>query len=349
MLILAINPGSTSTKVALWNDGQMVESSLPWSAPKQELVEQKPERFRQIKAWLAEQNCSLGQLQAVVGRGGLLRPLAAGTYHIDAAMITDAAAGRMGQHPSNLGPILAKKFGDLAGVPSYIVDPVCIDERHELAKYTGYPPLTRDSFGHYLSMRAAAHRAARQLDKPLADCRFVLCHLGAGISVAAMGAGKILDINNANDEGPFSPERAGGLPVHAVLDLCYSPGMDEKTALDFVLKDSGLRGYLQTADLRDVEAMDSDQSREVLQALVYQLSKEVGAYAVVLQGDLDAVIVTGGMALSERLVEQITAAVQWLGPVLSYPGSDEMLALVEGVRRVLVGEEEAFVYGEGNR
>ncbi len=221
-----------------------------------------------------------------------------------------------------------------------------MDERLPLAHYTGYPPLERTGFGHVLSLRAAAHRAAADLDKPLTDCRFVIAHLGGGVSIAAVHGGRVLDINNANDEGPFSTERAGGLPFGSVIDLCFQKDATQDQVLQRILKRSGFQGYLNTMDLQLVEAMDTEESRAVWDAFVYQVAKEIGAYAAALHGSMDAVVLTGGMAHSKALVAAIADYVEWAAPLVCYPGEEEMEALTAGARRVLSGAETPKNYGE---
>jgi len=346
MVILAINPGSTSTKICLHCHGRRQEISLPVVCPSAPLLEQEQTRLQQIEQWLHEVGADFGKFDAVVGRGGLLKPVKAGTYGINDAMVRDCREGRRGHHPSNLGPILARRIGDQAGAPSYVVDPVSVDERCDLAIPTGYPEIRRDGLGHILSIRAAARRAAAELNKDPETCRFTAVHMGSGVSVAAVQGGTVLDINNANDEGPFSSERTGGLPFGAVLDLCYREGMDEAAALREVLQRGGLRGYLGTNDLQEAEAMESGDSIGIQQALAYQVAKEIGAYSIYLRGRIDAVILTGGMAKSEALVAGISGFVQWLAPILCYPGEEELEALTWGALRVLQGTEEPKSYGE---
>ena len=346
VVILAINPGSTSTKVSLWTPQQFVKASLVWDQPAMSLTEQSTLRFEQIEAWLHANSFTIQDLTCVVTRGGLLQPIPSGTYIIDAAMVADAEKGERGVHPANLGPILGKKIADAVGIHGYTVDPVSVDERLNLAHYTGYPPVERAGFGHILSLRAAAHRAAADLNKPLAESRFVMGHLGGGVSIAAVHGGRILDINNANDEGPFSTERAGGLPFGAVIDLCFQEGATEGQVLQRVLKQSGFQGYLHTMDLQVVEAMDTEESKAVWKAFVYQVAKEIGAYAAVLQGNVDAIVLTGGMAHSETLVAAIADYVQWVAAIVCYPGEEEMEALTAGARRVLSGEEMPKNYEE---
>lgn len=346
MVILAINPGSTSTKVSLWSANRWLKASLPWQQPTMPLDQQAALRMDQVVAWLREQNTSVTEVSCVVARGGLLKPLRSGTYTIDAAMVHDAEQGERGLHPSNLGPILGKRLADEAGVTGYIVDPVSVDERLELARFTGFPALERQGFGHILNLRAAARRAAGDLGKPLTQCRLAMAHLGGGVSVAAVDGGRILDINNANDEGPFSAERAGGLPFGSVIDLCFADGALENTVLQMVLKESGFQGYLGTMDLQEVEAMNTPRSQDVWNAFVYQVVKDIGAYTTVLQGRIDAVVLTGGMMHSTALAKAITDRIQWCAPVLCYPGEEEMEALTAGATRVLLGEEQAKHYAE---
>lgn len=346
MVILAINPGSTSTKVAIAYQGGIEKENLPWEFSRMPLAEQLTPRGEQIDQWLHNKGVQATKLTAVVGRGGLLKPLESGTYRVDKHMVSDALASKRGAHPSNLGPVLANRFQEELGIPAFIVDPVSVDEREPFAKVTGAAGMERDSFAHVLSIRASSRKAAAELDKPLEDTSFVVAHIGGGTSVASVKGGRIIDVNNANDEGPFSAERAGGVPFGELVRLCYETNADKDRLKRLLLKNSGLKGYLDTVDLREVEQRDDDQSKLVFSALAYQIAKEIGAYASVLQGKIDGIVLTGGMANSQRLVKKIGEQVGYLGRIFVFPGEEEMEALIAGARRVLNGEEQAKTYGE---
>lgn len=348
MVILAINPGSTSTKIAVWKDNQITKENLDWAEPDMPLLDQVQPRFLQIQGFLDSQGIKNEELTAVVGRGGLLKPISSGTYRVDSAMVQDATEGRRGVHPSNLGPILSRTFEEHLQIPAYIVDPVSVDEVSPMAKVTGTPSVVRDSFAHVLSIRAASRRAAAELSIPFDESSFVVSHIGGGISVAAVYGGRILDVNNANDEGPFSAERAGGLPFGSLLDMLSKEGVSPSDVKKRILKQSGLKGYLDTLDLREVQDNEDPTYQLIFHALCYQIAKEIAAYATTLRGKIHAVVLTGGMAHSKKLVDRIKDYVGFLGDFLVYPGEEEMEALLAGALRVLNKEEVAKQYGEGN-
>jgi butyrate kinase len=296
---------------------------------------------------LKEEKIELESLAAVVGRGGLLKPMPSGTYKVTDVMIEDLKIGVQGEHASNLGGILARGIADLQGIPSFIVDPVAVDEFPDIARVSGLPELPRKSLVHSLNIKAVGRRAAKDMGKTLADVNFIVAHLGGGISISPVEKGLIIDANNANDAGPFSPERAGSLPVGALIKLCYSGKYTQSEIKKMVVGKAGLVGYLGTNDARDVIKMienGDEKAGLIFDAMTYQISKEIGAMATVLKGKVDAVILTGGIAYSNLLCEKIAKRVQFIAPVKVYPGEDEMLALAEGTQRVLDGEEQAKIY-----
>lgn len=350
--LLVINPGSTSTKVAVFvNNECVVQKSLMHSAEELAKFEQVKDQFeyreQMILNWLKKENIAMESLAAVVGRGGLLRPMPGGTYIVTDAMIEDLKIGIQGEHASNLGGILAKGIADTQGIPSFIVDPVAVDEFHDAARISGMPELPRKSLVHALNIKAVGRRAARDLGKELTDMNFVIAHLGGGISISPVEKGRILDANDANDGGPFSPERAGSLPSIGLMKLCYSGKYNQAEMKKRIIGKAGLAGYLGTNDARDVIKMieDGDKKAElVFDAMAYQIAKEIGAMSTVLKGKVDAIILTGGVAYSELLCQKITKRVQFIAPVKVFPGEDEMLALAEGAQRVLDGKEQAKIY-----
>jgi butyrate kinase len=297
---------------------------------------------------LNEQGINLTKLNAVVGRGGLLKPIQGGTYAVDDNMLADLKVGVLGEHASNLGGILAFEIASKLNIPSFIVDPVVVDEMQDVARVSGMPELDRKSIFHALNQKAVARRAAAEAGKKYEEMNFVVAHLGGGISVGAHRKGAVVDVNNALDgEGPFSPERSGGLPVGDLAKLCFSG----KYTLDEIKKmikgKGGLVAYLGTNDGREVVKMieSGDKNAElVYKAMAYQVAKEIGSCAAVLKGDIDGIILTGGLAYDKMLVKWISDSVEFISKVIVYPGEDEMTALAEGGLRVLMGEEEAKRY-----
>ena len=351
-LILVINPGSTSTKLALFRGSRKIAAeTVPHPAEQlqayAELWDQFDLRLDAALEFLKRHGVSLKELSAVVGRGGLLKPVQGGTYRVNATMIADARRGVQGEHVSNLGCALAKAVADRAGCPAYVVDPVSVDEFEPLARYSGHPRIQRRALAHALSLHAAGRRAAQRLGVPYDRANLVVAHLGGGISVAPLKGGRIVDVNDASSDGPFSPERTGGLPLQPFITLCFSGEFSEKQMRRFVMGQGGLVAYLGTNDAREVErrieAGDAE-AREVYEAMAYQIAKEIGAMATVLSGHVDAVVLTGGLAGSERLTHWIETRVAYLGPVYRFPGELEMEAMAEGALRVLRGEEEALEY-----
>ena len=350
--LLVINPGSTSTKVAVFRNAEnILQKNLSHSteelAKYEKITDQFQYRQEMILEWLKEEKIEVESLAAVVGRGGLLKPMPGGTYKVTDAMIADLKIGIQGEHASNLGGIIAKGIADSQRIPSFIVDPVAVDEFPDIARVSGLPELPRKSLVHALNIKAVARRAASDMGKDLTELNFIIAHLGGGISISPIEEGRIIDANNANDAGPFSPERAGSLPVGALIKLCYSGKYTQAEIKKMTVGKAGLVGYLGTNDARDVIKMieNGDKKAELIfDAMTYQIAKEIGAVATVLKGKVDAIILTGGIAYSNLLCEKISKRVQFIAPVKVYPGEDEMLALAEGTQRVLNGEEQAKIY-----
>lgn len=351
--ILTINPGSTSTKIAIFdNEKPVFEEVLRHSAEEigkyEKIFDQYEFRKNVILETLRENEINLTKLAAVVGRGGLLKPIAGGTYKVDENMLKDLKVGVLGEHASNLGGVLAYEIASQLNIPAFIVDPVVVDEMDEVARISGMPEIQRKSIFHALNQKAVARRAANDKGKKYEDMNFVVAHLGGGISVGAHQKGRVIDVNNALDgEGPFSPERSGGLPVGDLAKLCFSG----KYTLDEIKKkikgNGGLVAYLGTNDGREVVKMieSGDTKAElVYQAMAYQVAKEIGSCAAVLKGNVDAIILTGGIAYDKLFTGWIKERVSFISEVLVYPGEDEMIALAEGGLRVLRGEEEAKIY-----
>ena len=353
-VILAVNPGSTSTKVAVYEDGQVaLEAVISHGAEElapfegRPILAQRDYRLRGVHNVLEDPEISLGNLDAVVGRGGLLRPLAGGTYRVTGAMLEELEAAPRGEHASNLGAFLARDLAAPAGCPAFIVDPVSVDEWPEVARLSGLDGLDRECLSHALNTKAVAKRHAREVGTAYPELRLVVVHMGSGHSVSAHRDGSMVDVTNSREEGAFGMERAGTVPTVRLVGRVVSEGLSFAEAEQMLFREGGVHSYLGTRDLREVEArVDAGDERAglVFDAMLYQLRKSVGAMVAVLDGDVDAVLLTGGMAKSERLVGELTAHLAWAAPVHVYPGEDELRALAEGAARVLAGEEKALDY-----
>lgn len=359
--VLVINPGTTSTKIGIYTRAGE-ELALTIRHGDEELARFRGEPMlarMEYRAGLIEEALASAEfnpkrqraeLLAVAGRGGLLPPMACGTYLVDEVMVEELRRARRGEHASNLGAVLALRFARAAGVDAYIVDPVTVDEWQPCARLTGSPLVARESIGHALNTKAVARRYARAVGRQYPDLRLVVVHMGSGITVSAHRGGRTID-SNSIEEGPFGPDRTGSLPVKALIKLCFSGRFTEAELDRQVFGDGGLFAYLGTRDLMEVERRIADGDHEaaaVLKAMIYQIAKETGAMAAVLEGKLDAVLLTGGMAHSERVVSTLRRQIEWIAPVSVYPGEDELQALAEGVFRVLDGEEEARRLEPGN-
>jgi butyrate kinase len=351
--ILTINPGSTSTKIAIFDDEKPVFEEV-LRHPSEEIgkyetiFDQYEFRKNIILETLNEKGINLTKLAAVVGRGGLLKPIAGGTYRVDSNMLEDLKVGVLGEHASNLGGVLAYEIAEQLNIESFIVDPVVVDEMHDIARISGMPEIERKSIFHALNQKAVARRAAKDFGKNYNEMNLIIAHLGGGVSVGAHQKGQVVDVNNALDgEGPFSPERSGGLPVGDLAKLCFSGKYTHKEIKKLITGKGGLVAYLNTSDGREVEQMikHGDKNAEIVyQAMAYQVAKEIGSCAAVLKGEVDAIVLTGGIAYDKMFVKWIEERVSFISKVLVYPGEDEMIALAQGGLRVLNGEEDAKLY-----
>ncbi|MDR1874864.1 MAG: butyrate kinase [Synergistaceae bacterium] len=354
--VLAVNPGSTSTKVAkfrgetmLWNE--TIRHTNEQLAPFGSITEQFDFRLATIVDVVdkhAGEECPDG-VDAVVGRGGIIDPLPGGTFRVDDLLVERLKVGKPWEHASNLGGILAAALASRWSARAFIVDPVCVDEMIPEARITGLPDLPKASFSHALNIRATVRRAARDLNVPWDQLCAVVAHLGGGISVVAHRRGHITDTGNGTDFGPFSPSRTGGLPVGGVVTLCKSGKYTEEELRRMVVAKGGLLAYLGTSDMREVNGMieKGDAKAALIQrALAWQVAKEIGAQAVSMGEPVDAILFTGGIAYDSAFVRLVQERVQWIAPCLVYAGEDEMLALTQGALRVLAGEEEAKSYGD---
>lgn len=353
MKSLIINPGSTSTKIGVFEDENLLfEETLRHTTEEissyATIVDQKDFRKNIIIALLKEKNFDIKTLDVVVGRGGMLKPIPSGTYAVTDDLLHDLVIGKQGPHASNLGGILAREIGDEIGVPSYIVDPVVVDELQTVARYSGVPELPRTSVFHALNQKAVAKRYAKEIGKAYESLRLIVVHMGGGVSVGAHIGGKVVDVFNALDgDGAFSPERAGAVPSGALIKMCFSGKYTEKEVYGKIVGKGGFNAYLGTNDMRNVTKMANEgdaHAAEVKEAFLYQVAKDIGSMACVLEGKVDQIIVTGGIAYGEDVIANLKEKVGWIAPFTVYPGEDELLALAQGALRVMNGEEKAMVY-----
>ncbi|MDR1669046.1 MAG: butyrate kinase [Oscillospiraceae bacterium] len=349
--ILTVNPGSTSTKFAVYDDEDCVteqtvrHSRSELDAP---IVSQKKMRTDLLTDALARQGVTLESLDAIAGRGGLVRPIESGTYLINEAMISDLKSASASVHASALGALIAKELADRLGIPAYVVDPIVVDEMDPCARLTGMPGIERSSIFHALNQKAVARRLAAQLGRPYENLRMVVAHLGGGITVGAHRYGRVIDVNDAiSGEGPFTPERTGQIPAIPLINMCFSGEYAHQELIDRVTKSGGMQGYLGTNNMREAQRMidDGDEfAALVVDSMAYQLAKEIGAMTAALEGRVDVIVLTGGLAHSGRFTGAVKQRVDTLAPVHVYPGEDEMLALMQGALRVLRGVEQAAEY-----
>ena len=350
--ILVINPGSTSTKIGVFEDEvQLFSKTLRHSAEKiaefAAIADQKSWRKDLVMEALKENDFDATTLSAVSGRGGLVAPLRGGTYATTDKLMADTAAGVGGQHACNLGGLIAREIGDELGIPSFIVDPPVVDELAPVARYSGHPVIARRSTFHALNQKAVAKRYAKEVGKKYEDLNLLVCHMGGGISVGAHVKGSVIDTENALDgEGPFSPERAGSLPSGDLVRLCFSGKYTEAEIKKMITGQGGLVAYVNSTDMKQllIDAETDPKIAEVMDAFHYQIAKEIGAMAAVMCGQIDQIILTGGVAYGRESVEAITKHVGWIAPITVYPGEDELLALTQGALRVLKGEEKLMEY-----
>ncbi|AKA71473.1 butyrate kinase [Clostridium scatologenes] len=350
--LLILNPGSTSTKIGVYDgENQILEETLRHSSEEIEkyatVYDQFEFRKEVILKVLKEKNFDINTLDGVVGRGGLLKPIASGTYKVNDAMVEDLKAGVRGEHASNLGGIIASEIGKSINKPSFIVDPVVVDELDEAARISGMPEIERTSIFHALNQKAVAKRYAKENGKKYDELNVIVTHMGGGVSVGAHKKGRVVEVSNALDgDGPFSPERTGGLPVGSLIKLCYSGKYTIEEMKKKISGKGGIVAYLNTNDFREVEqkAQTDKKAKLVFDAFILQVGKEIGKCAAVLHGKVDAIILTGGIAYSKAVTAAIKDMIEFISPVVVYPGEDELLALAQGGLRVLSGEEQAKEY-----
>ena len=343
--ILVINPGSTSTKIGVFEDttllfDETLRHSTEEIAKYPTVIDQKDFRKDIIVSFLKEKNFDIKSLNLIVGRGGLLKPIPGGTYEVTDDLIADLKSCVRGEHASNLGGILAREIADEIGVKSYIVDPVVVDEMEEVARLSGLPDVPRTSIFHALNQKAVAKRYAAETGKAYEDLNLIVVHLGGGVSVGPHKNGKVIDIFNALDgDGAFSPERAGSVPSGGLVKLCYSGKYTEK---EMMKKLANKKSFAESNN-KLVESGD-EKAKLVREAFIYNLSKNIGAMAAVLCGKVDQIIVTGGIAYNEWVINELKKYCGWIADFTVYPGEDELLALAQGGLKVYNGEETAKIY-----
>ncbi|MFC0905343.1 butyrate kinase [Clostridium sp. MT-14] len=353
-IILVINPGSTSTKIALFeNEKCKISDNILHDVDKikkfKSIYAQKEMRTEVVLDWLRSNNVVLNRLSAVVGRGGLLRSMPGGTYKVTQKMLEDLKIGYQAQHASNLGGIIANIIAQKAGVQAFIVDPVAVDEIDDISRISGIPQIVRKSLVHALNTKAVCRKVCRKFHKDFDRSSFVVAHIGGGISVSPVKNGRIIDTNNANEEGPFSPERAGTLPCGDLIELAFSGKYTREELREKIVGRGGLVAYLGTNNGKEIANRIENGDKKakfILEAMAYQIAKEIGAMSVDLNGQVDAVILTGGMAYSRVLTNVIKNMVAFIAPVEIIPGELEMLALAQGALRVLQGKERVKIYDE---
>jgi len=352
--ILCINPGSTSTKVAVFENTKIrfdetFRHSVSELTQFNRITDQYSLRLASTVDFLDKIKLPASKFAAVVGVGGLLKPIPCGTYLVNEKIINDLKNGKYGEHASNLGALLAFDLASKWNVPAFIVDPVVVDEMHECARFSGHPLIERRSHFHALNQKAVAKRFAKAKNTSYDKLNLIVAHLGGGISVGAHKKGKVVDVNNALDgDGPFSPERSGGLPAGDLVRMCFSNRFTESEIKKMITGQGGLVAYLGTNDgyevLKRIEQGDQ-QAIFAFKAMAYQVAKEICAMSAVLEGEADAVILTGGLASEgKHLVPWITKAVKHIASIVVIPGEGEMLAMCEGALRVLNGDEPALNY-----
>ncbi|MBE0701293.1 MAG: butyrate kinase [Acholeplasmataceae bacterium] len=351
--ILAINPGSTSTKLAIYENEkcifkESVKHDTHQIAKFEHIIDQYDFRMKAVMKALNDAQINLSEMHAIVGRGGMLKPIEGGTYLVNEEMVEFIKKAPRGEHASNLGCVIAKELADAYSLPSYIVDPVAVDEMADIARYTGMPEIQRVSLFHALNQKAVALKAAKDLNKSYKELNLIVVHLGGGISVGDHQKGRVIDVNNALDgDGPMSPERSGTVPLGPLYKMVFSGKYTLKEIQKKNYGQGGLVAYLGTNDGHEIQKrikQGDEEAKFIYSVMCYQIAKEIGACSTVLKGDVDAIVITGGLAYDTMAIEMIKERVAFITQVLVYPGEDEMEALVFGALRVLRGEENAKTY-----
>lgn len=353
MKILVINPGAGSTKLALFEDEQILVEKKITHSPNElarfdRVVDQLTMRQDIVEKEMEKMGVAVADLSAVVARGGPFAPLESGTYIVDETLVNDVLKGHVqADHASNLGVLIAYELTKSTIIPAYFVDPVSVDEFADLSRISGLPELPRKSLSHALNIKMVVRKAAEYLRKDFRKLTFIVAHLGSGISIAIHKKGRLIDVNNANDGGPLAPQRTGTLPVTGLIELCFSKKYSKKEMLKLVTKTGGLLAHLGSDSITEIESMiesGDEKASLIYNVMVYQIAKEIGAMSAAVKGVVDAIILTGGMAFSDQLVNLIKDYILFIAPVLVYPGENEMEALALGALRVLRDEEKPKNY-----
>ena len=350
---LIITPGSTSTKLGVFEDetllmDETLRHSTEEIAQYPNIIAQKDFRKNIILDFLKEKDIDVNTFDVIVGRGGIVKPIPGGTYEVTDELIKDLTEAKRGEHASNLGGIIAREIADSIGVKAFIVDPVAVDELVPVARISGIPEIERGSIDHPLNQKAMGRRYAKEVGKKYEDLNLIIVHLGGGTSCGCHDHGKMVDVFAAfNGDGAFSPERANAVPPLSLVEMCFSGKYTQAEMKKKIIGNGGFNAYLGTNDAREIMKRIDDgdeKAKLVMNAFIYQLSKNIGAMAAVLKGKVDQIIITGGIAYNKRITDKINEYVGFIAPVTVYPGEDELLALAQGAIRVLNGEEEAKVY-----
>ena len=352
MKMLIINPGSTSTKIGVFEDEKEIfEKTLRHEIEELKNFDKLTDQYNFRKTIIEEVLCEAGMkiedLDAVVGRGGLIKPIPGGTYTVNNRMIEDLKIGIQGEHASNLGGLIASEIAKEINKPAFIVDPVVVDELNDIARIAGHPEFKRRSIFHALNQKAMARQYCKDCGKPYESLNLIIVHLGGGISIGIHEKGRVVDVNNALDgEGPFSPERSGTLPVGELAALCFSGKYSHKKIKSMITGAGGIVAYTKSNNIKDLmdKAKSDKQVKLLIDAMIYQIAKDIGAMATVVNGKVDAILLTGGISHNEYICEEIIKRVSFISQVKRYPGEDELAALAQGALRVLRGEEKAKIY-----
>jgi butyrate kinase len=350
--ILVVNPGSTSTKLAIFENEELIaEKKINHSAEDvakyPHIIDQVDLRREAMDTFIKEMDLAPTSFSAIVGRGGLLKPLKGGTYKVNEDIVADLKASKYGEHASNLGALLAYSYTKEFGIPSFIVDPVIVDEMHDIARYSGLKEIPRRSVWHALNVTAVVRQTCLSLGMKVENENFVVAHLGGGISVSSIEKGRCIDVSNGLDEGPFTPERAGCLPTIELAKLCFSGKYTQKEINKMLVGQGGMVNYLGTSSLLDIEnkvLAGDEEFTKVFHAMCYQVAKTIGSYVAVLKGKVTRIILTGGGARCKPLIDKVSEYVQCFAPIHVVPGEDELSALALGGLRVLRGETTAREY-----
>ena len=352
MRILAINPGGTSTKISVYDDkNEILKKSIVHTREDlknyKKIFDEYEYRKSLILNVLEEEKIELNSIDATVGRGGLMKAIEGGTYRVNDQMIDDLRNEVNGEHASNLGSVLAKNIGDEIRVPSFVVDPVSVDEFDDVSRITGISDIEKASWLHALNHKAVSRKVAEKLGGKYEDFNFIVAHLGSGISIVAHKNGRMIDGSGGRSDGPFSPERSGGLLAYPLVELCYSGKYTREEMVTKVSSTGGMYDYLGTKDIVEIEERIKNGDKKaklIMDAFIYQIAKEISMYGASLYGKVDRIIFTGGISYSKYVIEEVIKRVSYLAPTEIVPGEMEMEALVLGALRVLKGEEKEKIY-----